>query len=77
MKLIPPWLVDDENRDSTRRVSDEILRTLQEAEAAIAPLRERAVLAEAVCEAVLDTMDVFTPENVKAAVEEWRAKCRP
>jgi hypothetical protein len=44
---------------------------LERIEKAVAPMRERMVLAEAVCEALLEDIDVFTNEKVKAAIEEW------
>ncbi len=50
------------------------LDDLKAIEAAIAPLRERAVLGEAVVQAVLDTMNVWTPPRVKEAVDRWLEK---
>lgn len=52
----------------------EQMKTLERCEKIIAPLRERAVLAEAVVEAVMQTMDSNTPEKVRAAVGEWLYK---
>ncbi len=54
----------------------EQLKNLALIEASFGPLRQRVVVAEAVCEALLETKDTLTPgyaaEKLKRAIEEYQ-----